>query len=228
MKRGFSPSTAHSTAGLENYSAAYMYQLSWKRMDGLESIRKNHREWFLESRTWLSDWTTTTKGTGLSPKELPVFAWLDVREGVGTPVCLPFPLLGIVMPVMFIPCLFTIVGRLWGEQMTYLFNSQVFRLREMILKELDIKKYTWGASCEAGSDLDVMLLNFELMLQWDENVRSHGMGWVYYMCEGRRESLGPRWQMVKVVSSWFSYPYRASSHKVPGFISEGSQPPYNE
>ena len=31
------------------------------------------------------------KGTGLSPKELPIFAWLDVREGAGTPVCLPFP-----------------------------------------------------------------------------------------------------------------------------------------
>ena len=110
--------------------------------------------------------------------------------------------------------------------MTSLFNSQVFRLREMILKKPDIKKYTQATSCEAGSELDVMLLTFELMLQWDENVRSHGMGQVYFMCEGRRESLGPRWQMVKVVS-WYSYPYRASSHTVPGFISEGSQPPCN-
>ena len=59
-------------------------------MDGLESIRKNHREAFLESRTRLSK-RTTTKGTGLSPKELPIFARLDVREGVGIPVCLPMP-----------------------------------------------------------------------------------------------------------------------------------------
>ena len=80
------------------------------------------------------------------------------------------------MPVVFIPCLFTIVCWLRGGQMTSVFNSQVFRLREMILKKPDIKKYTQATACEAGSELDDMLLTFELMLQWDENVRSHGMG----------------------------------------------------